>query len=169
MVAGVSANAACTDPGDHCVAGSTAGTYACECNPTCTNNSGMVDCGQANSCNTGYCNVADCADADQACTAGGGGMFSCVCPPTHATCGTDCCHNTTDSCETKTQTATGNAGPTNIAPSLCCTAAQDCTEPGRDDVCCTGAGLSCVDSNNNGKDRLVLHDGAPDQRQTSRR
>ncbi len=132
--------------GDACVLQGP-GNYECQCNPTCTNGAGQ-NCGDPNSCATGFCDIEDCTDTGETCNPSGNG-FACVCPVGRAECSGDCCSNQTDSCRTETQVGTGTTGATTV-PAACCNAGDNCTDPARNTVCCTGAGLACVDSDNDG-------------------
>lgn len=141
-------NGSCAMSGDACTQIS-AGDYECQCNPQCPNPAGQ-QCGSPNTCNTGYCDIEDCADSGETCNSTGSGMYACVCPAANQQCSGDCCPAPTDTCRTDAQPGTGTTGAT-TGPEACCPSSDSCTEPGRTNVCCTGNGLSCVDSNNNGQ------------------
>ncbi|MGE0546279.1 MAG: hypothetical protein AB7R00_04430 [Kofleriaceae bacterium] len=132
--------------GDACVIEGP-GSYTCQCNPTCANNS-SENCGDPNSCGTGFCDVEDCADSGETCDPSGG-SYDCKCPVGRAECSGDCCPNASDVCRTATQAGPGSSGATG-GPDSCCTAARTCTDASRNTVCCTGNGLTCLDSDNDG-------------------
>ncbi|MDX2089059.1 MAG: hypothetical protein SFX73_14475 [Kofleriaceae bacterium] len=139
-------NGTCASPNTCVLQG--AGNYECECIPTCPNPSGQ-QCGQANTCGTGFCDIEDCADSGETCNPTSGGMYACQCPTGRAECNGDCCGAATDACRTGIQTGTGTMGAV-TGTEACCNQADQCTDASRNTVCCTGSGLSCLDSDNDG-------------------